>query len=64
MKDVELQKMSLILEKTLPFLPQPIVQFYYYVRMSNLSDYESKKLNYDPIRQFFKKLLTKETGQL
>ena len=52
-KEMESLKMNLVIEKQIPNLPQELVQFYYAVKLSNVTDI----INYEALRQYFKKLL-------
>ncbi|CAK59270.1 unnamed protein product (macronuclear) [Paramecium tetraurelia] len=59
-KEVELQKMNLIIEKAFPSLPKEIIQFYYHVKLSNIDQY--KVINYDELKAYFYKMMQKNNN--
>ncbi|CAD8089653.1 unnamed protein product [Paramecium primaurelia] len=61
-KEVELQKMNLIIEKAFPSLPKEIIQFYYHVKFSNIDQY--KIINYDELKSYFYKMMQKNNNTI
>ncbi|CAD8119495.1 unnamed protein product [Paramecium sonneborni] len=61
-KEVELQKMNLIIEKAFPSLPKEIIQFYYHVKLSNIDQY--KVINYDEFKTYFYKMMQKNNNTI